>query len=1309
LDSSSEAATKPARRKLAILIGIDQYQGDIPKLQSAVRDVRAVAQVLRELHGYETRCIEDSQATLQSLRQLLSELATQVARDDQLLLYFAGHGVADSVGEASERPSVPRGFLIPADARRESVDSFLPMEELRAAIDKLACIHILLCLDCCFAGAFRWSMSRDLRVVRRTLYHERFERYLRDPARQVLVSAAADERALDLVEGKGFGTRGAGGQNSPFAAALCAALRGEADLRIGGGPGDGVIVASELHLVVEASLRRLEERSGHPQQRPLLWALPGYDKGEFIFTVAGHSLELPSALELNEKNNPYRGLSAYDESSRRLFFGRRALTSELLARVLDQPLVAVVGGSGSGKSSLVCAGLLPELRKLTAPAWTILPPVRPGSRPLAALDLLRAALEAPPGMPLGQAVAQLHARRPTDRLLLTIDQLEELITQTERVTEREAFLSSLHELVVHSGGALHLVLTLRADFEPHFAPWLSQVQAARFLIRPMQREELREVIELPASERVLYFDPPTLVDRIIDEVAEMPGALPLLSFSLSEMYRMYLRSARDDRNLSLADYQALGEVAGALSRRADEIYAGLDAAHRATLERVMLRMVALEAGEVARRRVPRSELRYGEGHPEERRTERVLNELLAARLVVTGQDAQGEVYVEPAHDKLVLGWPPLWSLLKKEQENLPLLRRLTQAAFEWEHSGRLPARLWWQDPRLPQLVALVRKSPERVNASERAFIRSSEARRRRQRALSIGVVAAVIAVLSVLTGYSFFARQRALAAQQREQVQRQLAEQRLSDALEVAESLIFTVDRKLEPVAGAAGVRRELLDDSEKLLQKLMRNAEVRRSTLRVEEARLVQEAELLSKSGEIGPIAAAYQNYERALAIAERLAAQDPKSVADRAAAAAAHSSLGRLAEKVGRPAQEALRHHQQAVDGYQSVVLAAPGIGLWQLQLAASQGALGHALFTPEHPEQSSRILGRAIEQIRGVPAPGPQDLDGQRAWVDALLQLCSPFVAHWRATQLDAALGCHRETLRLANWLGEKAPQRQEWLGQLRTLSWQVAQAIAAYVGSLSQRAVRERDQGAWREAIELFMQAIDVSERTQDIRPNLRLAQLEQAELWGDLGFTQDASGQSDAARKSYEQALTLADRTIRPPLDPGPRRLRPLERYAGLSRFITERHEKAGRLDAACDSQAKVVAACQQLIQHEPQDPLRALFLADAQLQLGRLLLARGQSAPALAACAQGAAQLLPIIEDGELSVIHPSCEALYGAQKRCWALAHQQKDADAEEKLRVTTGALVKSLGRCVGNKSWQQATAEYRRLVAAMPPARNR
>ncbi|WP_375515943.1 WD40 repeat domain-containing protein, partial [uncultured Nostoc sp.] len=319
-------------------------------------------------------------------------------------------------------------------------------------------------------------------------------------------------------------------------------------------------------------------------------------------------------------------------------------------------------------------------------------------------------------------------QRPGIRLLLVIDQFEELITlsshskedkqnQQPNLTESQQFLKLLQATLAAKEPQLSIVITLRSDFEPRFLnseALKSYWTHARFPVRAMRSDELRQAIERPAAEMALYFEQlpgqRNPVDKLVDEMGQMPGALPLLSFTLSELYiklaKKWETGETSDRALTLdAEFDFEGGVAGSLTQRANKEYDSLpDDAHRDTMRRVMLRMVTVENGVSARRRVPLSELVYADKHDpskrddkENKRVELVVKRLIEARLVVSGQET-GEPYVEPAHDFLVKSWDQLQKWQQKEQEDLLLLRRLTPSALEWKNKEQSASVLGKAEP-----------------------------------------------------------------------------------------------------------------------------------------------------------------------------------------------------------------------------------------------------------------------------------------------------------------------------------------------------------------------------------------------------------------------------------------------------------------------------------------------------------------------------------------------------------------------------------------------------------------------------------
>ncbi len=698
-------------RNLAFIIGINNYTNGISSLKTAVNDAEKLAKILSEKHNYQVWVCLDEVATLSKLNQFLEKtLPAHVTQNDRLLFYFAGHGVALNNDDG------PAGYLIPQDAKGGDTDSYLPMTKLHDALSKLPCRHFLGILDCCFSGAFRWSSTRDLLTEPEVIHKERYDRFITDPAWQIITSSASDQKALDNF--KLDGDRPQVGNHSPFAAALLEALEGEADAyppaKNDRRAGDGVITATELYLYLRDRVEIPTEKR-RLRQTPGIWCLNKHDKGEYIFLSPGHKLNLPPAPPLDESKNPYRGLESFEEEHSKCFFGRSELVEKLQAFVETHPLTVVLGASGSGKSSLVKAGLIPKLKQEKKEKWCILSPIRPGETPFQALNNALVNVKLPlvdlkHQKTLAQSIAVWVKNNPNGKLLIFIDQSEEIITLCHSQSDRREFFQQILKAINTHRDKLRVVLTLRSDFEPqvrdvglNFVPEVlnklgstelkNRWQSGRFVVPAMTRGELRQAIEKPALSRVMYFQPHDLVEELIDEVADMPGALPLLSFALSELYLKYLKRRQDaenrgitiDRALTQADYEELGGVMHSLTRRTDREYLALvkeNSAYNQIVRHVMLRMIAISGGELARRRVPLSELEY----PQEKNSlvQEIIERFTKARLLVKGEDARGNCYVEPAHDALVRGWERLLRWKQEEEESLILQRRLTPNAVDWQ-------------------------------------------------------------------------------------------------------------------------------------------------------------------------------------------------------------------------------------------------------------------------------------------------------------------------------------------------------------------------------------------------------------------------------------------------------------------------------------------------------------------------------------------------------------------------------------------------------------------------------------------------
>ncbi|HEY7659712.1 MAG TPA: BTAD domain-containing putative transcriptional regulator, partial [Actinomycetota bacterium] len=449
-------------------------------------------------------------------------------------------------------------------------------------------------------------------------------------------------------------------------------------------------------------------------------------------------VEVPEPL--GEIRNPYKGLRAFLEADAADFFGREALVGRLLRRMEEEDererFLAVVGPSGSGKSSVVRAGLVPALRRGAIPGsdrWFVID-LLPGAHPLRELEsaLLAVAVAPPPSLLDDLERDDLGLLRAVDRVLpdaqaelvIVIDQLEEVFTLVEDDDERSRVLESLRAAVIAPGSRVRVVATLRADFfdQPLSVRGFGEMLAARTeAITPMSLEELERAIVAPA-DRAGFIVEPRLLAAMITDVADRPGALPLLQYALTE-----LAERATDGRLTLEEYRRIGGVSGALAQRAEQLFQAMDEPARDACRQLFLRLVTLGEGtEDTRRRVRRSEL---EPIAERRTMDAVVEAFGRHRLLSFDRDPETrEPTVEIAHEALLRAWSRLRTWIDGARDDIRTQRQLASAAAEWDASGRDPSFLL-RGGRLEHTVTWAEGTTFALTAGGQEYLRESTARR----------------------------------------------------------------------------------------------------------------------------------------------------------------------------------------------------------------------------------------------------------------------------------------------------------------------------------------------------------------------------------------------------------------------------------------------------------------------------------------------------------------------------------------------------------------------------------------------------
>ncbi|WP_344866648.1 caspase, EACC1-associated type [Planomonospora alba] len=694
----------------------------------------------------------------------LSEVMFRTAQEaaSVLVLCYVGHGVVGSNGELhlATRATVDL-------TRGVAAYQALPYSVVREVLSACRAEDVVIVLDCCFAGRAGG--------VPRTAVDCAFDAAW--SGAYLLASSGRDAASWAPPDRR----------HTAFTGELIRLLRE-------GDPTAPRVLT--LDHVYRCLARTLPEK-GFP--RPRRQATDLGDRRPFAVNPAYRApgaVPAPPLAESGEES-PYRGLAVFRAEDEDVFYGRDRLTRSLVARVRERlrqggPLL-VTGPSGSGKSSVLQAGLIPGVRRAAAGGLSCLV-LTPGSDPVGELtrriapltgrdpEDLRACLEAGPDR-LGRLL-----RAAGGPVLVIVDQFEELFTACPDEARRRVFVAALAAACGRGEGGegppAAVVLAVRADFFGHCASHPELLEALKHpeIVGPMTAVQLREVIEKPAERAGLALEE-GLVNLLLEDLGAdgpsgvRPGALPLLSHALLATWQR-----RTGNVLTLAAYRASGGIARSVALSADATLRRLGPRPRSVARDLLLRLVHLETGtDDTRRRVPLAEL-FGGQERDEAAVREALGAFVRARLVTVGEDG-----AEITHEALIRAWPQLREWIDTDRASLLVCRHLTADAETWQRHARDPAYLY-SDSRLAAAQAAVRAAGGGPAALEREFLDASARRDRRRRRTATSVIAALAALLLVAVTTGVYARRQGQEAL--DQRNRATARQLVGTALKVPDAAL---------------------------------------------------------------------------------------------------------------------------------------------------------------------------------------------------------------------------------------------------------------------------------------------------------------------------------------------------------------------------------------------------------------------------------------------------------------------------------------------------------------------------------------
>ncbi|MEB3357615.1 MAG: caspase family protein [Synechococcales bacterium] len=661
-------------RRYALVVGISQYKSPLKSLSKTVTDAEAVANVLRSQGGFQDVTPLTGEVNSKKLSEALRQLLLEQAKGNDALIYFTGHGIPvidPLMGE-------PKGYLATSDCvvslqgtQVVEQQRGIAIASLNQLIQKSELSSLVVLLDCCHSGDF---LERQVVEQSFTAFRGRQDYYL-------ITACRGFEQAYAKKQE----------QHSIFNGALLEGLsESQADE-------EGNVTGDSLSAFIKRELRG----SG---QEPISMGFGG------TITLVSYGTQI-NATKIDE-TCPYQGLEPFTEATQQFFFGRRNVVEQLRQKLESASFVALIGASGSGKSSVVRAGLVPQVRES---GWRVLEPIKPGFDPLSELkrvfanqfhrrDEIQQVYEAIASGSLDPIVDLLPG---TERILLLVDQFEEVFTVC---ADEEARRSLIHLITQVQSTRLAVIITMRADFlEPclNYANLTQQLQQHQVLIPPLEGKALEEAIAKPAQKQG-YTVEPALLSVIQRDVAQEKNCLPLLQFALQSLWNAATQAGHQ---LKLEQYEQLNGIAGALKQHGDRIYDWQDwreaspTRHRNPQEQEWIKRLCLKlvrTGEDTRdtrQRQPKADLLAlaGEDAENQAMVETVLTDLVDGRLLVTDQETENPTeqlgsiaHVDLAHEALMEGWQRFADWRKDDRELRRLCDRLEDARREWEQHQRNP-------------------------------------------------------------------------------------------------------------------------------------------------------------------------------------------------------------------------------------------------------------------------------------------------------------------------------------------------------------------------------------------------------------------------------------------------------------------------------------------------------------------------------------------------------------------------------------------------------------------------------------------